>query len=456
MDISLVKKGYNKKSIIKSLFQKSVLKNINFTAKSIGIMFIATSAVNLINFFYHVIMGRLLGPSEYGVLTSIISFLFITAAITGTIRTTSAKYASVYLAEGNLGKIRDFFFSITKRLLVFTVVIFIIIIAFLNKMISFLKIDSIYPIIFLGVMIIEGSLVSIGRGTLQGIKKFRSLGIISVLEVLLKLILGIILVYFGFKASGAIFGFMLATLLSYFFIFIPLRRVLIKREDNIVDSKIDIKGFYKSILFILISTVLFSLLSYTDIILVKHFFSSRETGFYSAAAQIGRIILFFPGAVGIVIFPRLSEKYTKKENINITFFKGSAIIAVISVVFLIVYYFFPEFLMNLIYGSKYLVASGLIFRYGIFMTFISLITLQIFYFISIGKYWYLIYSFFILIEQITLIWIYHNNLGLILLILIINSFVLFLLNLLLIIFYSRKTKNKNYETGKNLSINTGL
>ena len=320
MDISLVKKGYNKKSIIKSLFQKSVLKNINFTAKSIGIMFIATSAVNIINFFYHIIMGRLLGPSEYGILTSIISFLFITTAIAGTIQTTSAKYAAVYLAEGNIGKVRSFFYQITKRLLIFTVVIFIIIIVFVNKITSFLKIDSIYPLIFLGIMIIEGSLISIGRGTLQGIKKFRSLGINSVLEVLLKLILGIVLVYFGFKTDGAIFGFMLATLLSYLFIFIPLRRVLMRKGDNIVDSKIDIKRFYKSIFFILISTIIFSLLSYTDIILVKHFFSSHDTGFYSAAAQIGRIILFFPGAVGVVIFPRLSEKHTKKENINSTFF----------------------------------------------------------------------------------------------------------------------------------------
>ena len=431
-------------------------RNLNLTAKSIGIMFISTSVVNITNFFYHIIMGRLLGPSEYGILASIISFLFISSAIASTIQTTSAKYTSVYLAKGNIDKVRSFFYQITKRLLIFTVVIFIIIIGFVNKITSFLKIDSIYPIIFLGVMIIEGSLISIGRGTLQGIKKFKSLGINSVLEVLLKLILGVILVYFGFKTDGAIFGFMLATLLSYLFIFIPLRRVLMRKGDNIVDSKIDIKRFYKSIFFILISTIIFSLLSYTDIILVKHFFSSHDTGFYSAAAQIGRIILFFPAAVSVIVFPRLSEKYTKKENTNSTFFKGLGIIAIVSVVFLIIYFLFPEFIVNFIYGSKYLAASSLIFKYGIFMSFISFITLQIFYFISIGRYWYLIYSFFILIEQIAVIWLYHNNLGLILLILIINSFVLFLLNLILIIFYGKKIKNKGYEKGKNLNINTSL
>jgi len=443
-------------SISKPQIRNYILRNINLTAKNIGIMFIATLIVNLINFFYHIIMGRLLGPSEYGVLASIISFLFITAAITSTIQTTSAKYTSVYLVEDDIGKIRNFFYTITKRLLIFIVVIFIIIIIFINKIASFLKIDSIYPIIFLGFITIGGLLISIGRGTLQGVKKFKSLGINLVLEVLLKLILGIILVYFGLKANGAIFGFMLATLFSYLFIFLPLREILRGKIDDNVNSKINIRKFYKSIFLILVSAILFSLLSYTDIILVKHFFTSYETGYYSAAAQIGRIILFFPGAVSIVIFPRLSEKFTKKENLQSTILKSLAIIALTSIAFLIIYFFFPEFIMKLVYGSKYLAASGLVFKYGIFMTFISFIFLQIFYFISIGKFWYLIYLFFILIEQISLIWLYHNNLGLILLILIANSFLLFLLNLVLIFFYGKKIKNRGYETGKNFNINTGL
>jgi len=78
---------------------KLKIKAINFTAKSIGIMFIFTSLTNFINFIYHIIMGRLLGPSEYGVLASVLSLLFIAGAIAVTIETTSAKYASTYLAR---------------------------------------------------------------------------------------------------------------------------------------------------------------------------------------------------------------------------------------------------------------------------------------------------------------------------------------------------------------------
>ena len=413
---------------------------MSFTVKSIGIMFIFSSLTNFINFIYHIIMGRLLGPSEYGVLASVLSFLFIAGAISFTIGTTSTKYASTCLAEHSTAKIKSFFYLITKRILLFTIIILAVILLFLNRFIDFLKIDSVFPLIFLGIMIIENSLIAIGRGTVQGMKKFKSLGINLLLEAILKLGLGFILVYAGLRASGAILGFMLATLFSYFLIFLPLKSVLRVRNSEDIKSSIDIKKFYKDIFFILISTILISLFSYTDIILVKHFFSSYETGYYSAAAQIGRIILFFPGAVSLVIFPRFSEKFAKKEKNYYTLMKSLAMAFVISAFFLIFYFLWPELIVRVIYGSVYSDAAGLVFRYGIFMTLVSLIYLQVYYFISIEKFWFLIYFFLIIIEQIILIWVFSDSINSILLILIINSIILFLFNLLLIFIDNKRTE----------------
>ena len=424
---------------------KLKIKSMNFTVKNIGIMFIFTSLTNLINFVYHIIMGRLLGPSEYGVVASVLSFLFIAGAIAGTIETTSAKYASTYLAEDNIVRIKNYFYSITRRILIFTSIIFVIILIFLNRFTDFLKIDSTFPLIFLGIMIIENSLIAIGRGTVQGMKKFKSLGINLLLEAVIKLGLGVILIYAGLRASGAILGFMLATLLSYFLLYFPLKSVLRLKEREDIKNRIDIKKFYKDIIFILISTILISLFAYTDIILVKHFFSSYETGYYSAAAQIGRIILFFPGAVSLVIFPRFSEKFAKKEKNHGTLIKSLAIVFVISAIFLVFYYLWPELIVRLMYGIEYSDAASLVFRYGIFMTFVSLIYMQIYYFISIEKFWYLIYLFLIIVEQVILIWLFSGSLNSIVLILIINSVILFLLNALLIFIDNKKTERALLE-----------
>jgi len=382
-------------------------------------------------------MGRLLGPSEYGTLASLISVLFITSAAGSTLQTTLIKYTSVYYAENNLGMIRTLFFIFTKRVLIFTIIIFILMMIFINNISNFLNIDSTYHIVFLGVIVTISLLSSISRGVLQGLKKFKSLGVLGILEVFLKLFFGVILVYIGFKSGGALFGLMLSALLAYFFIFLPLREVLREKTAGNIYQELNLKKIYRSMLLILVSTILLSLTSYSDIILVKHFFASHETGYYSAAAQIGRIILFFPGAVSIVIFPRFSEKFVKKENLQNTILKSFSIIALTSIIFLVIYFFFPEFIVKLIYGSKYLEASYLIFKYGVFMSFISLITLQILYFISIEKFWYLIYLFIILVGQIALIWNIHSSLEIVIIILIITSTIIFLINLLLMIFYGK-------------------
>ena len=424
--------------IVKNKVKNYIFRNSGPTAKNIGIMFIATSVCNILNFLYTIIIGRMLGPSEYGVLISIISLLYISGALVGAIQNTLVKKTSNYFAEGDLNKVRILFYSITKRLFIATAIIFILLLIFINQITKFLKLDSVYPLIFLGIMIIGGSLVAIGRGVLQGVQNFKSLGINLIFEILIKIGLGVILVYIGFKAGGAIIGFMLATLFSYFLIFVPLRKILKKSNKKIVESKINLKGFYKSIFLVLISTILFSVLSFIDITLVKHFATPYEAGQYSAASQIGRIILFVSGAIGIVIFPRLSEKFSKNESLKNVVIKSFAIVLATSIIFLAFYYFFPKLIIGMIYGDQFLLASNLIFKYGIFMTLIAMINLQIFYFIAIDKFWYLISLLLVVILQISLIWVYHTDLNTIIWILVFVSFIIFMVNSILMYLDSKK------------------
>ncbi|MGZ5486677.1 MAG: hypothetical protein ACXWFB_12340, partial [Nitrososphaeraceae archaeon] len=197
-----------------------------------------------------------------------------------------------------------------------------------------------------------------------------------------------------------------------------------------------------STMMILISTILLTLISYFDIVMVKHFFSSENTGFFSAASQIGRIILFFPGAMGSVIFPRLSEKFEKNESLRGTFLKSFLILLVTSIFFLLLYFFFPELITRIIYGSSFInTTSKLIFSYGLFMTIVGFINLQVLYFISIKKFWYLIYFFIFITIETILIFKYHNALKTVLWIEIITSIVIFLINIIIMLIFSKTERN---------------
>ena len=428
---------------MKNIYKLLTNTTKNQTAKDIVLMFIVTSGVNIINFIYHIVMGRVLGPSEYSVLALIISIFIISVTVISTFQMAAAKYSSIYFTENNDSKIRYLFLEITKGVLIATGVIFILILIFIKRIQFFLKIESITQIILLAFMIIIGAQLYIGRGILQGVKKFGHLGFNQILENGLKLLIGILFVYLGFKSIGAITGFLIALIVSFLFIFWPIRNILRKNKmlnqnDVYDENKIGIKAFYRNILLMLAITVTFAIISYSDIILVKHFFPSTDAGYYSATIQIGKIILFFPMAVGLVVLPRLSEKIVKKEKLLGIMLKGLLLITLLSSIILVLYYFFPQTIVKLIFGIQYLPAAELIFRYGLFMTLVSLINLEIYYFIATNRFIYLIILIIILIEQLSIIFIFHNSLIIIIWILILNALVMFFVGLSLIFYFEKK------------------
>ena len=195
--------------------------------------------------------------------------------------------------------------------------------------------------------------------------------------------------------------------------------------------------FRRSIFYTITMTVVFAIISYSDIVLVKHFFLPLESGYYSAINQIGKIILFSPMAIGMVILPRLSEKKVKKKKLLNTILKGLLLVSITSFLFLIFYFFYSENIVSLMFGKEYISASSMVFNYGLFMTFIALISLQLYYFIVMDKFIYLIILLFFLVEQITMLFFFHSSLNVIILILLINSIVLFSLSLFLIFYYER-------------------
>ena len=386
-------------------------------------------------------MGRILGPSGYGELNTLISLLFISGAITSTFQTSVTRYISAYNAQNNVYKIKNFFIKITIRFFILSCLIFILLLLLLKPIAFFLNMESSLPLIILGVIIIEGSLASVITGVIQGMGRFKALGFNSILGTSLKLALGIFFVYLGFKSFGAVIGIMLSILVAYLIIILSIKDILRLKIPSNIDSSIDIKNFYKSTIMILISTVLITLISYFDIVLVKHFFSPENTGYFAAASQIGRIILFFPGAIGIVIFPRFTEKFEKNERLRGTFLKSFFILLVTSIFFLVIYFFFPEIIVKIMYGTVFINdSSKLIFLYGLFMALIGFINLQILYFISMKKYWYLIYLFTLFIVEIVLIFSYHNTVISILWIEILISSLIFFINTIMMLILSNRRR----------------
>ena len=130
---------------------------------------------------------------------------------------------------------------------------------------------------------------------------------------------------------------------AFLITFISLR-FLFGKEDR----KINVKEIYDYTYPVLVAIVCLSILINFPTILVKHYFSSLEAGYWNAALTIARLIGFVSAAFSGVMFAKVAEGHERKEE-TMHFLNKSLIYAgICSLGFLGLIWLFPEFVVKLL------------------------------------------------------------------------------------------------------------
>ena len=256
---------------------------------------------------------------------------------------------------------------------------------------------------------------------LQGLQKFNSLGVSLILEGIVRLSLALAFIFMGFKANGAIAAVPIATAVAVILSFFPLK--LKKSKGNL---KLNRKEIYKFTFMSFIALFLVNAIYNLDIFLVKHFFSAEQAGYYAAISLLGKIVFFGATAIGLVMFPKVSEMHIKdKKAAKSIFKKALGFTLLISAAVVAVYFLIPTFLVSLLFGSQYLAIIPLIGFFGVFMAMLSLSYICVLMKLATGKRRFIFNLLIAVIAEIILICIFHESLEQIILNLIaVNSLLL--------------------------------
>lgn len=101
-----------KRLVNRIFYMKSILKNgmeniMNDNLFKSGIIFmIGSISVAVLNYLYHVFMGRMLGPAEYGVLGSLFAIIYLTTFSSNTFNRVISKYAAEFKGKNKEGCIK--------------------------------------------------------------------------------------------------------------------------------------------------------------------------------------------------------------------------------------------------------------------------------------------------------------------------------------------------------------
>jgi O-antigen/teichoic acid export membrane protein len=349
---------------IKGLIQKFSSDSL---ARNSAIVFAGSMVTNILAYMYHLFMGRLLGPSGYGELASLLSLLYVFTVPLLVAQTVLIKFVSGFKGHGDTGQAKTLFLESLKLFTVVSVALFPIVLLTAPFVTAFLHLSNtaLFTLLYLFLVI---SLLTIATvSMLTGYQKFIWVSVLAALAVLVKIFISIPLVSWG--VSGVMLAAVVASIIMYGLYFIPLRFLLAARARPTQLKRRDMLGFaVPTLLTQLGITSLYS----TDIILVRHFLSAHEAGVYAALAILGKIIFYASSAVPTVLFPIASERAAIGTTTKKLILSAIGIVAAISIGITLFYFLFPNIIVSLLFGNAYGSAGSMLGLFGLFLSLFSI------------------------------------------------------------------------------------
>ena len=374
--------------------------------KDNAILFALTFVGSTFGYLFHFIAARFLGPINYGILGALLSILYILTIPFNTIQTTIARFTSKFKSMNEEGKIAYLIKRSVKKMFIISILLSALIIALIPVLKSFLFITATAPFVVLSLVAIFIFLLPIVRGVMQGLQNFRLLGLNVMLEGFLKFSVGASLILAGLAVNGAI-GAIIASFAIPFIIgiynlrkYFRIKQVKIKK-DNIYA--------YTATLLVLLSAL--TLFYSADLLLVKHYFTDQEAGFYAAASLLGKIIFFGTVSITQVMFAKVSENYFNKKDFKKIMYNSLIIIGLVGLSAFAFYTLFSDIIINMFVGNQFLPIKPYIGKFAIIMTLFSLVYSLSFYNISINRKKFILFIISGNILEVLLIILFHNSIG---------------------------------------------
>jgi O-antigen/teichoic acid export membrane protein len=394
------------------------------------VLTVVTFLSSALNYLVHPLLTRRLTIPEYGDYQALLSFLAVLGIIGAVITTALTKEFSV-LSVTAPEEIKSLRRRAARRLFYLGIILFALVAVFSGFFNELFKISRPVTIVIAALSLVYTFPLVVNRALLTGRQYFSALSFSSFLDALSRLLLIVVLVVFWpFELVGASFALGLSSLLPFIFSFWQIKRVGLPTVAKDFSGSFNKIWRYASL--VLWFTVLSQFFYNFDMLFVKSFFSPEEAGLYGALLTIGRIVFFIGSSVPLVMFPviaGLKDDFSSRKYFVLA--KSLGLMALLAVPAALFISIFPEFVIKLVVGVKYLALVPFLPVFAWAMLALTLLTVLAQYFLALSRRSGLVILTLGAAAEIILISLFHADLWQIVwsLVLIFGGLSLFLLGL---------------------------
>lgn len=323
--------------------REKIVSNVFYHALDLGVM-------SLVGYIFYISMGKLLLPTDYGLLTFILAFFYILNPIS--ILGLGEALANIIpkLLARKPNKIKPtlryagrYAFGTAAIL---TAIIFIL---------SFLVSSFYISFKILSLLLITGAAWYFVRSIMQGFQEFKKMFAIDLVAHSIRIFSAIAFVLLGFAVAGALVGWVLCFLIATILQAIYLRKIIRFKTNETGETKNLLTFGISSA----VSISAYWLLLNIGIVFIGLISNLYSVALFGVSIVFGEIILFFSNAFIPALLPNISSLYAKKEfkKIKLLLKLSLKYCLLISLLPALILISFPEKIIKLFYTAEYVPAS---------------------------------------------------------------------------------------------------
>jgi glycosyltransferase involved in cell wall biosynthesis/O-antigen/teichoic acid export membrane protein len=328
---------------------------------------VATTGVNGLNFLFHILISRLLGPSHYGALGAVLNVISVLAVPLGAVQLAVTRAVAPGQAKTGVS-LR----GLTVKAMLWGTGAMAAVWLLSPLIDGFLNLQSPFADLTIGVWVPLAVVAAVLQGVLLGELRFMPVALASFLGGgALRLASGALLVVMGFGLEGAVAATVIGQALT------TAALVLVARREVFAQGADAIRISLRDAVLSIAALAGYTTLTGIDVFLARHFLAPVAAGRYAAASIGGHIALFLPGALATVAFPRLVSAGRTGISVGKTLTETLGLVTAIALAAFAVLAGMPGVVVDVLFGPEYAAAAsvvGLVALTSVFLSIIGLLT----------------------------------------------------------------------------------
>lgn len=351
-----------------------------------GVLFAGSVAVGALNYLYYPVLGRLLTPSTFGEVQTLVSLFLQLSVFLAVLSMVIVNIVANYTDEQ---KRNLFIFEFEKLALVISGALVIAAIVFGQQLQDWLNFEGPWSFAVLALALLFSVPFSLRGAYLRGQQRFGMVSVGNILGAGGKLLLSAALAVLGLGTIGAIGGVVLAQILACILVAYWAYRLGLKPlKDGRKFHSPDLRLLAPELRYggvVLAASLAITLQYSIDIVVIKHYFDAQTAGLYAGVATVARIIFFLTASIAQVLLSKIRIKADARQNETVLN-KSLLLLVATSLPVLLAMALFPAQIVGLLMGQAYAGMAGLLPQLSLSVFIVAILNLMAAYYLALRRY----------------------------------------------------------------------